>query len=343
MRRRLAKKKLRKQKRSNSGYTVPEGIVEVFASPAPKDPWLAAAFVATPGDVPLTLVPPWITGLVVQVAWGSGPPPQPISEGWLAEARRNFDVYAWAWCQGADVENEARWHADCAQGYAGFVANMEEPYDAHGNSADPRYKAPERYLEALRGRWSGPLGVTTTWSHGSDMTAWVAAGALTMPQAFSKEVPSATLSNAVQHAQSWGWPLGQIRPLVQSYPTNGQRPDPTALNSEALQLNVGCIPYTIEQAMDEAGQEWLTRMRPSIERPQASSTPPPEPEPAPTPELIGPQHGIDAMFDRLIKLDPGGSKPNRNPNDLATWGAYDKARRSLKKLVEDHDAAISDV
>ena len=54
---------------------------------------------------------------------------------------------------------------------------------------------------------------------------------------------------------------------------------------------------------------------------------------------IGSQDGINASVDRLIALDPGGSKPNRNPNDLATWGAYDKLRRTLTMLREDHDAA----
>lgn len=56
-------------------------------------------------------------------------------------------------------------------------------------------------------------------------------------------------------------------------------------------------------------------------------------------ELIGPQHGIDAAVDRLISLDPSGSKPNRDPDDIATWGAYDKLRRTLKILAADHDAA----
>ena len=54
-------------------------------------------------------------------------------------------------------------------------------------------------------------------------------------------------------------------------------------------------------------------------------------------DLIGTQHGVDAAIDRLIKLDPAGSKPNRNENDLATWGAYDKLRRTLTILVSDHD------
>lgn len=335
MKRRLAKKKARKLKRSTS--EVVEEITVPFT--APVEPWVGMAFVATPGDVPLTLLPPWITGLAVQVAWGTGPPPQPISEAWLTMARNHFDVYAWAWCQGSNVEEEARWHAARAQGYAGLVANMEEPYDAHGNSADARYKAPERYLQALSGHWSGPLGVTSTWSFGSDMTAWVAAGAVNMPQAFSKEVPSATLSNAVQHAQAWGWPIGQIRPLIQAYPTNGHRPDPAQLNSEALQLNVGASPYTIEQAMDEAGQEWLTRMRPTIERSLAST--PPAPEPPHASDLIGSQHGITAMCNNWRTLWPQWTNPSRDPVNLSTWKAIDKLERTLLILARDHDAELT--
>jgi hypothetical protein len=58
--------------------------------------------------------------------------------------------------------------------------------------------------------------------------------------------------------------------------------------------------------------------------------------PAPASGLIGSQDGINASIDRLIALDPGGSKPNRT-SDMATWGAYDKLRRTLTMLVDAHD------
>lgn len=47
--------------------------------------------------------------------------------------------------------------------------------------------------------------------------------------------------------------------------------------------------------------------------------------------LIGSQHGIDAWFNRMKSLDPGGA------NAQGT-GAYDKLRRTLLILAEDHDA-----
>lgn len=52
---------------------------------------------------------------------------------------------------------------------------------------------------------------------------------------------------------------------------------------------------------------------------------------------IGTQHGIAAVIKRLKTLDPKGSNPNRDPNDLGTWGAWDKLERTLSMLVEDHD------
>lgn len=58
-------------------------------------------------------------------------------------------------------------------------------------------------------------------------------------------------------------------------------------------------------------------------------------------DVIGTQDGINAAVDRLISLDPSGSKPNRNPDDMATWGAYDKLRRTLQILKDDHDAEAS--
>lgn len=56
---------------------------------------------------------------------------------------------------------------------------------------------------------------------------------------------------------------------------------------------------------------------------------------------IGAQDGIGASIDRLIAMDPGGTRPNRDPNDLATWGAYDKLRRTLQILKNDHDAGLA--
>ena len=223
--------------------------------------WERSAFVAVPGNVPLDILPDSIRRLVVQVAWGVMETPPPAD--WLAKARQRYEVYAWAWCDGKDVAGEAEVHSRMAEGYPAFSANMEEPYDAHGDSNSPRFGMPTDYLAALD--YDGELALTTTPRFASDMTAWIQAGAIYQPQAFSLET-GVGLTECVTFAQSYGWPLHLIRPLVQAYPTRGYRPNAEELNHEATGLGVGGIPYTIEQASDPEGQQWLETMRPTIER-----------------------------------------------------------------------------
>jgi hypothetical protein len=52
---------------------------------------------------------------------------------------------------------------------------------------------------------------------------------------------------------------------------------------------------------------------------------------------IGSQDGIHASIERLRALDPGGTKPGRDPANLATWGAWDKLERTLTMLRQAHD------
>ena len=258
--------------------------------------WERSVFCATPGNVPVTQsaparvqrlhrafdprsIPPSITRLFVPVAWGTQATVP--DAGWLDRARARFPdgLYAWAWCDGKNVEEEARVHAECAQGFDAFSANAEEPYDAHGDQSHAKWGMLQRYLEALD--WDGPLCLTTTPLFGNDMTAWQTRGALYQPQAFPLET-GVGVTQAVQHSQAWGWPLELIRPLVQSYPTNGERVDPDELDAECATLGIGGIPYTIEQCLDDAGQQWLSAAEPTIARPQPEGAAPPIPVPPPT-------------------------------------------------------------
>jgi hypothetical protein len=314
--------------------------------------WERSAFVSTPENVPPSAAQ-YVDRLWVQVASGCGPPGVPLSDSTLGVLRASFQVGAWAWCVGpgepggGEPEDEARYHAQAARerGFTEFISNQEHFYDAHGNQGDLRYVYPRRYLEALD--WDGPLGLTTTPFFGSDMSAWTARKAIFMPQAFTLE-NGASFTACVGYAHAWGWPDYLIRPLVQCYMTNGQRPDPQALNVEATGLGLGGIPYIIEQAMDDAGRSWLAQMQPTIDRPQQN--PPSEGEDLMT--LIGSQDGITAACNRLRYLDPQGTKLQQDgkgnwlPLSSLTipvdqYGAWDKLQRSLQILVDDHDAALT--
>jgi hypothetical protein len=313
--------------------------------------WEGSAFVSTPGNVPSTALPDWITTVFVQVASGLGPPGAPLTNSKIAEMRSaGLRVEAWAWFAGptqpggGEPEEEARWHAECARAIDAtvLVANLEEYADAHGNQADPRFKYPSRYLAALD--WPGPLGLTTTPLFASDMTDWIRAGACFMPQAFPLE-NHCDIDRVVRHGMAWGWQPWNIRPLLQCYETNNERPDPIPLRAQADEWGVGVVPYVIEQACDDDGMAWLTAMQECIIRPTSGSG-------GGLPDvttIIGPNHGIVAACNRLRYLDPKGTKLGQTdgkwddistlPPDLATWGAWDKLQRTLTILASDHDEA----
>src|SRR5215471_4670701 len=243
--------------------------------------WIGLGFVATAANAspdqikalgPISIVAP-------QISFGLGYPendPSGANTRALLSGCRGIglDVAGWGWCDNASqAEQEGRYHAGEALelGLGKFIANMEEPYDAHGNSSDPRMWAPDTYAQAFKSVAPAvELAVTTTPRWASSGNGLRAVGATVMPQAFTCEVKDATIPNCVTHAQAWGWTTDKIRPLVQVYMTNGQRPDPGTYNADAASYNVGVVPYILEQAMDGDGQQMIKTLSPSITRPPAS-------------------------------------------------------------------------
>lgn len=305
--------------------------------------WSGSAFVATPGDVPITLVPEYVTRLFFQVASGVGSPGAPLDWPKVRELRqRGKQCEAWAWCVGptqpggGEPEDEARAHAKAAGefGATTFVANMESFYDAGGNQGDIRYQYVTRYFNALE--WDGPLGITTTPTFASDMTAARARGAIYMPQAFLENGKS--IVDCVEHGKAWGWATESMRPLIQTYDTDGALGDWQTYKLDADFFGVGVVPFVIERAM----VGWLDRLQKQIVRPT---------KPGGTgggmATLIGSQDGIEAAMNRLRNLDPTGTKLvkvegkwqalSALPADLGKWGAYDKLQRTLQILADDHD------
>jgi len=301
-----------------------------------NDLWERSAFVANPSAVSLEIAQHYIKRLVVQVAWGTNP--VGISQAWMDKARRmGFDLYAWAWCDGKDIEGEARVHAACARGFSAFSANMEENYDAHGDANSPKMGMPSQYLAALD--WTLPLAVTTTPRFASHLGEWAKRGAIYQPQAFPLET-KVGLTETVEFARfTLGYPYQLIRPLIQAYPTNGQRPDSAAFNEEAEMCGVGGIPYTIEQCLDPEGQAWLQGMRPTIERPQPGLKPNGGGGGNSPMAKIGADHGITA-FVNWLQSQPGvptKHAPNYDPAVPGTWPWPERLERTLNMLREDHD------
>jgi hypothetical protein len=227
-----------------------------------------------------------------QIAWGTG---YPRIDPNLDHVRRLFDdcrrvglgTAGWAWCNGEDVEGEARHHASIVLnlGLTKFVANQEEPYDAHGDVNSPRWEMANSYARVFRSIVPDgvvELGLTTTPRWASDGTGMREAGATIMPQAFTGEVPEATIPMAHQHALAWGWPVERQRHLVQTYTTGGVYPDPAIYVRDSALCGVGCIPYILEQA-DMAGIKTMESAILRVPAPVAPPEPPPPPAPAPLP------------------------------------------------------------
>lgn len=332
------------------------------------DRWTGLGFVATSVNAdPNTIAGiPGIDAVAHQVVWGMNRQHPNEMPGYLAGLEQHaLEPVGWGWCAATDTDDaalEGARHAEVVVelGLELYVANMEEPYDAHGNSSSPRWHMPEAYFDAfLAIAPHVELACTTTPRWASDHAAVRDAGAVLMPQAFSLEVPSppgpAAVAPICEFSLEWGWNLRYVRPLVQVYETLGVVPAAGPYLEESARYGVGVVPYILEQAFAGAGRALLDELAPATSRrPLPATEPEPGPEPPnggpvagneiPTPALgekIGPDHGITALVDYLQK-QPG--MPTRgsgyNPAKPSTWPWHERLERTLKILAADHDDAL---
>jgi hypothetical protein len=112
--------------------------------------------------------------------------------------------------------------------------------------------------------------------------------------------------------QSWGWTVDRIRPLVQTYTTGGQFPDPNVYNTEAFTYSVGVVPYTVEQ-----GGAVIPTLKPSIQRPPTEGPvpiPPPDGGDKPLPPDPGPgPTPLDLPFARAL-YPPDAAAKGKTPS-----------------------------
>lgn len=260
-----------------------------------------------------------------------------------------------------------------AAGFAGVFCNIgDHPPEAWETVIRPRAYA----LNMFCGPWARTAGEGNTWAPGKLEQLVACADRWDSPLVVNSESEIKSSGDEItgQIAEEIGdrdgavsmeawlfnppdvdWtPVAHLPMLLQIFPNESPAAeDPDGCKWHAHDCGIHCVyftygsygglkpslfdlasPYSVYTADDCGGnyEQW----RPTSSGFPACLEPEPNGENAGV-ELIGPQHGIDAAIDRLVALDPGGSKPNRNPNDLATWGAYDKLRRTLKILAADHD------
>ena len=285
--------------------------------------WVGLGFVASAGNISTEMIQGYgcIRVVAPQIAWGQGRPggDQDLTNAKnLINGCRNagLGVAGWAWCNGPNVEgaqSEARYHAQTVLdlGLGMFIANCEEPYDSHGDQSSARWQMANQYAQAFRSVAPNvELGLTTTPRWASDGTGMRAAGATIMPQCFTGEVPSATIAAAVPFMESWGWDRSIQRPLVQTYQTGGQFPDPAAYNTDSWTYSVGVVPYTLEQGGAVIPQLESSILREPIELP---------PDIEEKPDEGGKPPPLDLPFARALYPPDSAAKgkiPTKNGPDV---------------------------
>jgi hypothetical protein len=319
--------------------------------------WVGLGFVATienaPGEV-LTQID-GIASVCAQVVWGLDEQKPDKMLTYLQDLTHwGLVPMGWGWCDaedpaGAEAEGFAHARVAAELNLKHFIANMEEPYDAHGDVNHAKFRLPDHYCTAFRDILPDiHFAVTTTPRWASNHAALRDAGAVFMPQAFFGDYPEATIDSCLSSARDWGWTMDRCRPLVQVYENpQGEVPDPEVYLSESADWGVGVVPYILEQALGGAGRASLAELVPAITRqpmsaPTNGGTVPDDSIPPITPgQDIGPDHGITALVDYLQK-QPGMPVRNEkyNPDKPATWPWPERLERTLKQLVADHDASV---
>ena len=202
-----------------------------------------------------------------------------------------------------------------------------------------------------------PVGICNSESEikatGSDLTAYIARKIGGRDFAISMEV---------QPFGNVDWrPLSHLPVLPQNFPGETGRGDTDDYIREMWwNAGVTCVvitygtyrgmqptqfprldPYGIYTADDCGGnyQAWGSLG----ETTPCKKATPPKPEDDMT--RIGSQDGIEATYNRLKAMDPEGCNPAFNPKQPAalpidSLKAYDKWFRTMKILVQDHDAAV---
>jgi hypothetical protein len=309
--------------------------------------FVGLGFVATVANADPSVIAPLgvVKGLAPKVAHGLDDAIDKYAlAAWVSQCKNHgLNVVPWAWCSATDVNTariEARSHADRAVelGCKAFIANPEEPYDAHGNSSDPRYYMCDQYWDAFFLRLSQlgvtleAVGQTSTPFFASSAAEGIRRGVVMMPQAFVGAEPAATVAATVTHAEAWGWKRDHIRPLVQVYETNGVRPSAGPYLTESAALGVGVVPYIVEQALDDSGRALLVALTPATMRTPVGGTP------VPAFEKIGSQHGV-AGYMKWLRAQPGVTArgPGYDANNISTWPFSDKLERALLLTFKHHD------
>lgn len=212
------------------------------------------------------------------------------------------------------------------------------------------------YLERFKSLSGGmPMA---SWPMGSDAPEFPRAfdyascvefGCMVYPQQYANVHPSLTIPNGDANLNKAGVPVANRGTSPGCYVGAGATSIPwDTYAADLKKVNRPVLLYAADLAgfdPAEAGKLVIPDVPPTPEPPEDDM------------QKIGignpPQDGITASYNRMRDLDPGGTLLVKGADGkwpsidtlaeipISKWKAYDKAERSQKILVEDHDAMIT--
>lgn len=229
--------------------------------PNPDDPRITfwhrmGVWITNINDFPVNYLDEYCKGeyslVVVPCAWGQRMERDNVAElhAWTAAAqRRGYTVVGSQWGSPdgpGDCEREAAYAVAMARrfNFDGWIMNGEKRYEVSGWS---RY-----YVRRFRADLPNmPLGWSPEVQLSLDHGYMKEQAVCYMPQAYPLEIPRATLDLAVQVGKNFGYELTDMLPLIQAYPTGGERMPAVRYRDDARRLGLrGLVLYTGNQSLD---------------------------------------------------------------------------------------------
>jgi len=262
----------------------------------------------------------------------------PAAQGNINDIRLNKATYeneGWVVCgwgtygQSASPEQDARDAVALVQslGLAGWIANGE----AWAEGANRSYS--QLFInEWNKAHLTAALAVsclssdTANFARDFDYQAWLTIGSVIMPQVYGNEHATLTVDACLGMMTTASVPQ---RCLNLTFGTYAVGNPPTWNTVPYYDYERWPGPRSVYTGDGTDPTAWPKLKRPVPSPPNGGGM-----------QKIGSQDGIKASIDRLRKIDPSGTNPNRNPNDLSTWGAWDKLERTLQILRNDHDSQV---
>lgn len=255
---RLKKKKIRRPQKPKPPPKPPKPKPVVLPVSHPQWHARGIGVVVTNGNIGPSELAKWgISHVLLHITEGLDLI-NPDEVRYLVQAYKSagFLVGGWGRTYARDPKEEGRVLAQACVDYAmdSIGPNFEDEYGDY--RSQEHYNRLVQYCEGMNSAWSldrPRAALVTPFWIGHHNVLQVNNFCL-MQEAFSAEVPRATIENCYRHATEQvepHWHRRDLIPLIQAYPTDGQYPNSIEYLNQALSAGVQVAPFAPESSLDK--------------------------------------------------------------------------------------------